>query len=887
MRKQFVINLFSNVLLLAASQSVSAQTLQNRWSFNAPAGGTTVTDSVSSVVATLEGNASLDGAKVNLDGTSGTYVELGSGLLTGISALTCEGWVATNGVSPDNVHLFEFSDGNGTGNAYYRYNLHEKSNGDNFTEISDGWIKMSSAPGLGGVGGLHVVTVYDPVAGMEAIYTNGILEVMQTGTLSPLSAVSTAEASLGQSPWSAYGDPYLNGSISEFRIWNGPLDPLQVAALDTAGSTAVSTDYGTVTSVQLDLNYQIEQHAVQQAVVLATASALKVQPNIASLCAFNSGNTNILTVSASGSITAVAPGSTTITASYGVLGSTQTVTVVPPVAVLRNRWSFDAPAGGTTVTDSVSRVVATLEGNASLDGTKVNLDGTSGTYVELGSGLLTGISALTCEGWVATNAVSPDNVHLFEFSDGSGTGNAYYRYNLHASGNSDNFTEISDGWIKMSSAPGFGGVGGLHVVTIYDPVAQAEAIFTNGALEVVQTGVLSPLSAVSTNEASLGQSPWSADGDPYLNGSISEFRIYSDELSPQQIAMDYLAGPASLLTNGPGALKSIALNLAPTMNAGVSATPALLATYANLTNFNLTANSIFPVAGLVVTSSATNVISVGLNNVLTAINTGTTTITATYQGFSSQTTVTVIQPPLKYKWSAPVAFNGLNADQILTNVPGAIVGAAVFGGTPQTVTLSSGQVIDFTIDGSVATTTGNGAFDGAYGAYAGTTNTTGNADFDLVLNEASDDGGPKTIVLTNLTAGGYYSVQLFGLDDRNGGEGSRQANFQDPNYIVDVSQTFTMGTNVYVVGTFWSTNTSARIQMNLLSSGSGNLNALVVRQLPTVAIQNVGGNVQITWSVGTLLQAPALTGPWTTNVNTSPYTFTPTAPNMFYRVQLP
>ena len=37
---------------------------------------------------------------------------------------------------------------------------------------------------------------------------------------------------------------------------------------------------------------------------------------------------------------------------------------------------------------------------------------------------------------------------------------------------------------------------------------------------------------------------------------------------------------------------------------------------------------------------------------------------------------------------------------------------------------------------------------------------------------------------------------------------------------------------------------------------------------------------------GTLLEAPALSGPWTTNLNTSPYVVNPTAAQKFYRVRV-
>lgn len=53
---------------------------------------------------------------------------------------------------------------------------------------------------------------------------------------------------------------------------------------------------------------------------------------------------------------------------------------------------------------------------------------------------------------------------------------------------------------------------------------------------------------------------------------------------------------------------------------------------------------------------------------------------------------------------------------------------------------------------------------------------------------------------------------------------------------------------------------------------------------PTLSIKNIGGGqLKLQWTGSTLLQATSVNGPWTTNLATSPYTFTPTGPQMFYR----
>ncbi len=70
----------------------------------------------------------------------------------------------------------------------------------------------------------------------------------------------------------------------------------------------------------------------------------------------------------------------------------------------------------------------------------------------------------------------------------------------------------------------------------------------------------------------------------------------------------------------------------------------------------------------------------------------------------------------------------------------------------------------------------------------------------------------------------------------------------------------------------------------------GSLNGAQVQFLgPAVTLQIqpvTGGKVQLQWSQGTLLEATSVTGPWTTNSATSPYTLTPTAAQKFYRVRV-
>ncbi len=174
-------------------------------------------------------------------------------------------------------------------------------------------------------------------------------------------------------------------------------------------------------------------------------------------------------------------------------------------------------------------------------------------------------------------------------------------------------------------------------------------------------------------------------------------------------------------------------------------------------------------------------------------------------------------------WSAPVSITTANAT---LNQPGTLVGAAVFGGAEEIVTLSNGTNIDFKADGSVA------SIPYANGPYTGTfTGNTSNANFNAVLNQANwPNAATRLITLNNLVVGQAYAVQLFAMDDRSWTV-ARTANYQNPNDGTDVSATFAMGDNVYVVGEFTATSPTVLVQQNLQNTDGAALNALAVWRL--------------------------------------------------------
>lgn len=233
------------------------------------------------------------------------------------------------------------------------------------------------------------------------------------------------------------------------------------------------------------------------------------------------------------------------------------------------------------------------------------------------------------------------------------------------------------------------------------------------------------------------------------------------------------------------------------------------------------------------------------------------------------------------QWSAKVPFTGLTASNILFGVPGTYFEAETFG-LSSNVTVTEGGT-NFLFDSTGGSATEANGYTRWSSQYNGTT---GDPNMDTVLGSTFE--GVGTITLNNLTVGTNYSVQLFAFDDNEGP--SRQGNFiTSTNDTSDVSPSFNMGDNVYLVGTFMATNTTQTVILN--GDAGLYMSCLVVRYAAaaspkaTLGILKVGSTLQVGYTNGILEQATNVQGPWTTNSTPSPYTFTPTSngPAMFFR----
>ena len=208
--------------------------LQHRYSFTSDA-----SDSVGHANGTLEGAAVVSGGQVHLNGTKGTYVNLPGGLIAGDKAVTFEFW-ASLGTNRGWCRVFDQGSDtmvNGgrldlyfsphSGAVDFRLTVMDPNPSERVVRVRGNLDNQTN---------LYVACVLDPPSGFMGIFTNGILAV-STNRLTSLESVSTNRFFLGRSLFP--NDPPLNGSISEFRIYNAALSAPQISDNFKNGPNAV------------------------------------------------------------------------------------------------------------------------------------------------------------------------------------------------------------------------------------------------------------------------------------------------------------------------------------------------------------------------------------------------------------------------------------------------------------------------------------------------------------------------------------------------------------------------------------------------------------------------------------------------------------------------
>jgi autotransporter-associated beta strand protein len=323
-----VSNAVGTVSSFTVHLTVLQQTLTHRYSMD----DATVTDSVGGANGTpTTGNVTFSGGQAHIPGDgggvnipSGDYINLPTGLITGYNSVSMEFW-ATIWKTTDDGGAWNWLAGFGNQNT--RLIVVDKSGAGNDSRMTiqtGGSERVAGgAPRLDNGVPVHIVAVWNADQNVQQLYENGKL-VAVNSTPIDLSNISDDLNVLGRG---FYGDPNPHCSIDEFRIWNGPLTPLQISVNDGLGADVVNTNPGAflnLSSVSVPSTMLVG--GSRQATALATFA------NVANVV-FNSQVTNwvssspsVATVDGSGLVTAVGAGTTTISAT--AQGSTATSALI-------------------------------------------------------------------------------------------------------------------------------------------------------------------------------------------------------------------------------------------------------------------------------------------------------------------------------------------------------------------------------------------------------------------------------------------------------------------------------------------------------------------------------------------------------------------------------
>ncbi len=673
--------------------------LTHRYSFNDPTDSTNAVDSVGGATGDLYPGASYPGdGTVALDGSSG-FIYLPDDIVSNYTSFAFEIWTVPS-ATPTWARLFDFGTnqgGRGTGGAggtggngitwiYVCFNDGSgQLRGDLAATTGENIIQ---APRLAAGVSHDVVLTVDAVAKTAALYDNGSIVAFSTNwTITPQAVGHTYNDYIGRSQWP---DPYYNGSIDEFRIYNNALTPAQVEANFEAGASSTNATPGTLNSIRFNNDTNVLVGAIIAPVILAQYSQLTNLVNISPLpgISYSSGNTNVITYGPDGNFHAVGLGSATVQASYSSQTASLTFVVGSEPVVLKHRYSFGEAAGTTAITDSVGGANGTLmnpSATSTLTGSgELTLDGNlSSAYVALPAGMVSSLTNATFQVWV-TYYGGANWQEIYSFGTNFGGNGVTYTTLIPQNGANGHLRwSINEGGEAVIDGPTVLTISNEVCVTVaYNYSAQSASLYVGG--RKVGSGPMNkPLFNIPDVDNYLGRSQFSAD--PFFQGALDELRIYSGVKSDLQVAVDAAAGPNTIATD-PGNLVSISVTAPTNIDAhGLTVPVQVAANFANVSGVDVTT-----MADTRLTSSDPSVATI-LNGSIVPMNVGVATITGSYGNQSGSLLVTVVDtnawPNLLHRYS--------------------------FNNAPATTTPSSATIITDSVASSNGTFYGVGTFTGS------------------------------------------------------------------------------------------------------------------------------------------------------------------------------
>ncbi len=510
-------------------------------------GGATATDSSGRAFhATLLGGPTFSpgvfGNTLDLPATAAQHARLPSGVTSGLTDFTISTWIKVNAFA-NWQRIFDF--GSGTTNYMFLTTQYAGSTAKLRFGIRTPSILEQNVSGtaiaLTTGAWTHVAVVRSGTT--VSLYVNGALAGSGTIALSPSDLGVTTQNYLGKSQ---FNDPYLNAALDDFRLYSHAMDASEISAFAHPAAGApmqLAVSPGDAQATLAWLPNATTTYTVKRSTTSGGPYAT-VATGLTALTYTDTGLTNDLTYYY------VVNGANDL----GSGPDSAEVAVTP--STLRVHLKFDEIAGTVAADSGVYARHATLVGAPTFAAGKLNnalgLTAASAQYATLPSGIVSGVTDFTVSTWVKVNAFATWQ-RIFDF----GTGTTNYMFLTTQYGTGGSASRLRFG-IRTPSVPEqiVSGTSIALTTGAWTHVAVVRSgttvsLYVNGALAGSGTIALNPSDLGVTTQNYLGKSQWN---DPYLDGALDDFRLYSQALSASEIALyaSPLAAPQNLAaTPGP------------------------------------------------------------------------------------------------------------------------------------------------------------------------------------------------------------------------------------------------------------------------------------------------------------------------------------------------
>jgi fibronectin type 3 domain-containing protein len=475
---------------------------------------------------------------IDLNGSTG-YLRIPSGVVSGVDNLTVAAWVNWDG-GGDWQRIFDLGDST----SRYLFLSPSAGGGKLRFAINNGKGEQIAEKTTALAIGTWVHLAVTLSGDTTTLYVDGSPVATNVAAINPTGFDFTPVNNyIGKSQFAS--DPLFNGRIDDFRVYNYALTASQVNDVKNGGSPGDDT---TPPAAPTNLMATADGSSI------SLDWADNTEPDFASYTVYRS-------TTSGGGYTRIATDLTTSAyTDNNVTDGTTYYYVVTAVdtAVNESGKSAEASAaisislalhlkfdetGGTIAADSSLRGEnATLVNGPTFTSGEISnalkFASSSSQYATLPTGVLDGLTNCTIMGWVKLNTVSTWQ-RIFDFGTGTtnymflttqfGTGGSAdkLRFAIRTPGVPENAANRLDGSLTTPIGSW------AHFAVVLS--GSTGRLYLNGSQVAISTTMtLNPSSLGTTTANYLGKSQFP---DPYLNGSLDDFRIYNRALTAGEIAL--------------------------------------------------------------------------------------------------------------------------------------------------------------------------------------------------------------------------------------------------------------------------------------------------------------------------------------------------------------